>query len=114
MALIEGNLYLGAKADLPSGAWMGAAIWLTSGAALLVGLLTPIAGIAAGLSTLGIGFSLFPAPAPNLFDTKLPLVLTGIMIAAVVILGPGRYSMDARLFGHREIIIPPSPRRPER
>jgi hypothetical protein len=28
-------------------------------------------------------------------------------------LGPGAFSLDARLFGRREIIIPPAPRRPE-
>lgn len=76
-----------------------------------MGLFTPIAGVVAGVGALGIGLSLWPAPAPNLFDAKLSLVLTGIMIVAVVFLGPGRYSLDARLFGHREIIIPPARRR---
>ena len=113
VTLIQGGFYLTSKSDTLTAAWIAAAIGLASGAALLIGLLTPVAGVVAGLCTLGVGFALLPAPAPNLFDAKLSLVLTGIMIIAIVFLGPGRYSLDARLFGHREIIIPPSPRRHE-
>ena len=36
-----------------------------------------------------------------------PLIFAGIMAAAIVFLGPGAFSVDARLFGRREIIIPP-------
>jgi uncharacterized membrane protein YphA (DoxX/SURF4 family) len=113
VTLIQGGFYLAGKPDSLMGAWIGAAVGLAAGAALLVGLLTPVAGVLAGLGAIGIGLSLLPAPAPNLFEAKLSLVLTGIMIVAVVFLGPGRYSVDARLFGHREIIIPPPPRRRE-
>jgi uncharacterized membrane protein YphA (DoxX/SURF4 family) len=113
VTLMQGGFYLTSKSDTLTGAWIAAVIGLASGAALLIGLLTPVAGVVAGLGTLGVGFALLPAPAPNLFDAKLSLVLTGIMIIAIVFLGPGRYSLDARLFGHREIIIPPPPRRPE-
>jgi uncharacterized membrane protein YphA (DoxX/SURF4 family) len=113
VSLLQGAFYLTGKTDNQMAAWLGAIIGLVSGAALLVGLLTPVAGVVAGVGAVGIGFSLWPAPAPNLFDAKLSLVLTAIMIVAVVFLGPGRYSLDARLFGHREIIIPPPPRRRE-
>jgi len=113
VTLVQGVFYLTDKPGTLTGVWIGAVIELASGSALLIGLLTPIAGVIAGLGTLGIGFSFLPAPVPNLFEAKLTLALTGIMIIAVIFLGPGRYSLDARLFGHREIIIPPSPRRRE-
>jgi uncharacterized membrane protein YphA (DoxX/SURF4 family) len=90
--------------------WLGGTIGLAAGAALLIGLLTPLAGVVVGLGALGIGFSFLPAPTPNLFDAKLSVVLAGIITAAIVFLGPGAFSVDARLFGRREIIIP---RRPE-
>jgi hypothetical protein len=34
--------------------------------------------------------------------------------AALVLLGPGAFSIDARLFGRREIIIPEARRSPRR
>ena len=85
---------------------------IATGASLLVGFLTPVAGALVGLSTLGMGLAWFPAAARNLFDAKLPTVFAVIMSAAIVFLGPGSHSVDARLFGRREIIIPPVSRSP--
>jgi uncharacterized membrane protein YphA (DoxX/SURF4 family) len=56
---------------------------------LLVGFLTPIAG------SLGVAVGLVSFAAPD-------LCLSAIA-AAIVLLGPGAYSVDARLFGRREI-----------
>jgi hypothetical protein len=36
-----------------------------------------------------------------------------ITAAALALLGPGAFSLDGRLFGRREIVIPPSSRPPE-
>jgi len=93
----------------------GAAIGLAAiatGALLLVGFLTPVAGALVGLGTLGIALAWFPAATPNLFDAKLPAAFAVIMSAAIVFLGPGAFSIDARMFGRREIIIPPVSRWP--
>ena len=86
---------------------------MAAGASLLVGLLTPVAGVIVGLGALTIGFSILPAPTPNLFDARLSAILAAIMTVAIVFLGPGAFSLDALLFGRREIIIPQAPRRPE-
>ena len=61
---------------------------------------------------IGGGAGDFPAAAQNLFDTRLPTLFAVIMSAAIVLLGPGAVSLDARLFGRREIIIPPVFRSP--
>jgi uncharacterized membrane protein YphA (DoxX/SURF4 family) len=82
---------------------------LVTGVALLVGLFTPLAGVIAGLGSLGFWLSWFPHSTANLFDTFLPVALMMVMAAAIVLIGPGAYSLDARLFGRREIIIPPHP-----
>lgn len=86
--------------------WVAGLVGLVAGAALLIGVLTPIAGVVGSLGAIGIGFSILAAPSPNLFDQKLTAVLAAIIAAAVVFLGPGAFSLDARLFGRREIIIP--------
>ena len=90
--------------------WL-AIVSLLSGVALLAGILTPLAGVVAGLGAIASGFSFLPAPVvSNLADSKLAVVLIAIVATAIACLGPGAFSVDARLFGRREIIIP---RRPE-
>ena len=93
--------------------WIPGLLMLGSGIALLVGFLTPIAGIVVALSILISTFSWFRAPVPNLFETRLTTILTVTISAAIVFLGPGALSLDARLFGRREIIIPSSARLPK-
>ena len=113
IAAIQGAFYLSDNAGSAPGAWLGGLFGLAAGGALLIGFLTPVAGVIVGLGVIGVGFSIFPAASSNLFDAKLSVILTGIMTAAIVFLGPGAFSLDARLFGRREIIIPQNPRRPE-
>ena len=90
--------------------WM-AIVAFASGVTLLAGIITPIAALVAGLGAIASGFSFLPAPpVSNLADSKLAVILIAIVATAIACLGPGAFSVDARLFGRREIIIP---RRPE-
>jgi uncharacterized membrane protein YphA (DoxX/SURF4 family) len=110
--IIQGGLYLDDPGNLTLETGTVGLVAIVSGALLLIGFLTPVAGGLVGLGTLGIGLAWFPAAARNLFDAKLPTVFAVIMSAAIVFLGPGALSIDARLFGRREIIIPPVSRSP--
>jgi uncharacterized membrane protein YphA (DoxX/SURF4 family) len=85
---------------------------VASGALLLIGYLTPLAGVLAGLFCVGSALSWFPAPNLELFEAKLTAALAAVIVVALVCLGPGAFSMDARLFGRREIIIPDASRPP--
>jgi len=105
VALIQGGLYLS------DGYSTLGVLGLAAGGLLVAGFLTPVAGVAVALGTLSA--AVLPAPEPNLLDAKLSLIFAGIMTVAIVFLGPGAFSMDARLFGRREIIIPPPRHRPE-
>jgi hypothetical protein len=105
--IIQGGLYLAEPGTLAFGTGTVGLVATVSGALLLSGFLTPVAGVLVGLGTLGITLGWLPAAIRNLFDTALPAVFAAIMSAAIALLGPGAFSIDARLFGRREIIIPP-------
>jgi uncharacterized membrane protein YphA (DoxX/SURF4 family) len=104
--LVQGAAYLVIWHDLGFLTLVLALLTVASGAFLLIGFLTPCAGILAGLFCVGSAFSWFATPNLELFGGKLTAALATVIAVALVCLGPGAFSLDARLFGRREIIIP--------
>jgi putative oxidoreductase len=68
-----------------------------SGLLLLLGLWTPIAGVALALVELGIAFS-------RTGDPWMSGILA-LFSATLAMIGPGAWSIDARLFGRKHIEI---------
>jgi uncharacterized membrane protein YphA (DoxX/SURF4 family) len=105
LVIAQGYFYLrGADAALEL--WIVGAAALGIGTMLMIGFLTPIAGTLAALGGIAMVFSVLPVCTPNLFDETLPVILAATILVAMVLLGPGAFSADSRLFGRREIIIP--------
>jgi uncharacterized membrane protein YphA (DoxX/SURF4 family) len=111
--LIQGGFDLAGRANPTLETWIVSVLGIVSASFLLVGLLTPVAAALVCLGTIGIALSWFPAFTPNLFEAKLSVVFAVVMSAAIFFLGPGAFSIDARLFGRHEIIIPPVSHRPQ-
>ena len=65
---------------------------------LLIGLWTPVAGVLMAIAELCLTFS-HPIDAWT-------HILIGTLGAALAMLGPGAWSLDARLFGRKRIQIP--------
>jgi uncharacterized membrane protein YphA (DoxX/SURF4 family) len=90
----------------------GVTVRIVGGLAVLTGILL-VTGfrtrLASLLIALGIAFILhctLPLPTRDLFDRLLPTLFAETMSMAVVFLGPGAFSIDAYLYGRKEIIIP--------
>jgi uncharacterized membrane protein YphA (DoxX/SURF4 family) len=104
--LAEGTCYI-RDPNASVAAWCLGLSALAAGGLLVLGLFTPFVGIVAGLGAGCVALSLLPVCTPNVFDSKAAFIFALTMIFTVIGAGPGRYSVDARMFGRREIIIPP-------
>ena len=79
--------------------WLIGAVSIVLAATMISGFLTRV--VSALISTAGI---LFLALSPQ--ETGFSFVVYLIILSFVILLlGPGAYSIDARLFGRREIIL---------
>lgn len=81
------------------------ALLMLNGAALAFGLFTPAGSAIIGGAVVCTALSWLPPPTPNLFDASLPDLLIVVMAAALGLIGPGAWSVDARMFGFRQIVI---------
>lgn len=72
-------------------------IGAAGGIFLIAGLWTPIMGALIAIDELWIAFSLH-SPQP---DSRLMHIFLAVLGAGVAMLGPGAWSIDARLFGRK-------------
>jgi bifunctional non-homologous end joining protein LigD len=78
----------------------------TSDRSILAGLLTPFVAVVVAIGGMGLALSWFPLPAQDLFNNNLVVIDQILLAIAIAFLGPGAFSLDARMFGRREITIP--------
>jgi uncharacterized membrane protein YphA (DoxX/SURF4 family) len=76
-----------------------AALAFIVGGCLLIGFLTPL------IAVIVCGGAIISAISPAHLPAESVVGVT-ILAAAIALLGPGAFSLDARLFGRREIVIP--------
>ena len=87
-------------------------VLIAIGVVLLIGFLTRRAALLAAIIGIScaLSWSLVSSAGPLVTSTTAGLYI--VISVAVICLGPGAFSLDARLFGRREIVIPPSSSNP--
>ena len=93
------------------GAWAVGALAGITGSLLVLGLLTPLSGATAAATVAGVALALLPSPRGQVFGDGATAFAWVLAAAALALIGPGAFSVDAALFGRREITIPPAERR---
>jgi uncharacterized membrane protein YphA (DoxX/SURF4 family) len=102
--MVEGMRFVTGAPALPSQCLGG--VLAASGAFVAVGLFTPFAGAVVAILAWTLALLTAPLPPQSMLDRPLGTGLVVAMGAAITLLGPGAVSVDFRLFGRREIIIP--------
>ena len=75
-------------------------LWVAFGISLVLGFLTPLASSLTALTS--IASMLYAVPAYEASG----VAFIAVIAVALLCLGPGAFSLDARRYGRHEIIIP--------
>ena len=100
---IQGFAWIAESQSLRAGTWAPGLLAFVIGLSFLAGFLTRLAGVLLALA--GAAIHLWH---PAWHQSIASLLSFNIVLIAVAIslLGPGSFSLDARFFGRRKIIIP--------
>lgn len=104
--IVQGMGYLRAANDSLLSRGL-ALLAFAGGAFLLAGLMTPLVAVLVAAGALGVALSWLPSPSESLYGGGYPATINLIVLPiAIALVGPGAFSLDARMFGRREIAIP--------
>jgi uncharacterized membrane protein YphA (DoxX/SURF4 family) len=106
VAASQSGLYLAHLDEPDAVSWAVGLLALVSALSLIAGFLTPGAALAISGTTLFVAAAWNQPAAGGLVIDRVAALLVSVDALALAALGPGAYSVDAYLFGRREIIIP--------
>jgi len=105
-AILQGCAFLPWHESGPSWLWSIAVVLCLGGGALVLGVLTVLTSLMIGVAEMGAACSLLPSSPSALSHSQAAPVIVIALTIAVILIGPGAFSIDARLFGLREVKIP--------
>ncbi len=103
---MQGKNYLARGFDTTVLNWLIGLVSIISGGALLIGIFTRIFSSLVFLGALLKMTALFSTFVDDFTPFDLSAAYVGLIAVSIFLMGPGEFSLDARLFGRREIIIP--------
>jgi uncharacterized membrane protein YphA (DoxX/SURF4 family) len=99
---VQGAVHVLSVGPSNPGACVIGVLAVAGGILVLLGFLTPVNG---ALVALSMPLFWYPNVSPGLFLKPIGGFLLAADAAAIALLGPGAFSIDARLFGRREILF---------
>ena len=106
-AFSEGSAMLHAQAAATHAWWAIGYVWWLLAAAIVLGFLTALFSGVMGILILTLPFLHVESAGMQAFPDSVPgAAVALLLVAAILCTGAGAASIDARMFGRREIIIP--------
>ena len=105
IVLYQGGIDLLTGGPVTLGTWSVELVFGVCAILLIAGLYAPCAAAVLSVLVIIAHYALSPARC-GLSASTVSTALVAAIAAAIVLLGPGALSVDARMFGLREIIIP--------
>jgi hypothetical protein len=105
IASLQASIIIATAQGAASGDVLTAALVIVIALALIVGFITPVAGVL--LTIGGVIVMLDPGIAVKLpiFESWTARAEFVVLSAVLICLGPGAFSLDARLYGRREVQV---------
>jgi putative oxidoreductase len=107
LLIVQSAAYFGGQHELTLPVLIGVSLTSVVGVLLLIGFLTRWVALVSAMVGVSCVFSWQPESSVGPLGIPMTAALTVVIAIAVSCLGPGAFSVDARLFGRQEIIIPP-------
>jgi len=99
--------WVAGAADRSAYVWVTGVISVVCGVLLVLGLMTLVAGVTASASILAITLAVGSLSSVLASGTAVLNLVIALLALALALTGPGAFSIEGRLYGRREIVVPP-------
>lgn len=105
IASLQASIVIATAQGTANGAIVSAALVIIVALALMVGFITPLASVLLTIGGMMVMLDPGIAGALPMFESWTARLEFIVLSAVLICLGPGAFSLDARLYGRREVHV---------